>query len=375
VRHHGSLLAALVAAAFLVAILGIAGLAVGERVTAEKGFVEPRVASYWEPLDDDWVQCRLCPRECAVPPGGRGYCEVRENRGGTYYTLTFGNPCAVHVDPIEKKPFYHFLPTTTAFSIATAGCNLDCKFCQNWQISQSRPEELYNYPLGPEGVVEAAIGSGSRSIAYTYSEPTIFFEFMLATAKIARERGVRNVCHSNGYISEEPLRELCQYLDAADIDLKGFTEGYYADMAAGSLAPVLRSLRILREEGVHLELTTLVVPGRNDDPEDLSAMCRWIRENLGPDTPLHFSRFHPQHRLRNLPPTPVETLEEARRIALESGLRYVFIGNVPGHEANSTYCPECGRRVIHRIGYSVDPEGLADGACAHCGTPIAGVWQ
>jgi pyruvate formate lyase activating enzyme len=374
-RHHRGVFAALVGAALLVAILGAAGLAVGDRPTAERGLVEPRVASYWEPLPDNWVQCRLCPRTCVVPPGGRGYCEVRENRGGTYYTLTYGNPCAVNVDPIEKKPFYHFLPATTAFSVAAAGCNLDCKFCQNWQISQARPEDLYNYPLGPAEVVEAAIEGGSRSIAYTYSEPTIFFEYMLATAKVAHERGIRNVCHSNGFINEAPLRELCQYLDAADIDLKGFTEEYYADMTAGSLAPVLRSLKVLREEGVHLEITTLVVPGRNDDPDDLAAMCRWIRDNLGPDTPLHFSRFHPQHRLKNLPPTPVETLEAARRIAMESGLRFVYIGNVPGHEANSTYCPACGHPVIRRIGYSVDADGLSDGACAHCGAPIPGVWQ
>jgi pyruvate formate lyase activating enzyme len=374
-RCGASIFAALAGAALLVAILGIAGLAVGDRVTAERGLVEPVVASYWEPLNDGWIRCGLCPRTCSVAPGERGYCEVRENRGGTYYTLTYGNPCAVHVDPIEKKPFYHFLPTTTAFSVATAGCNLDCKFCQNWQISQARPEELFNYRLPPEGLVEAAIRSGSPSIAYTYSEPTIFFEYMLATAKLARERGVRNVCHSNGFINEEPLRELCRYLDAADIDLKGFTEEYYAGMTRGSLAPVLRTLKVLREEGVHVEITTLVVPGRNDDPADLAAMCRWIRENLGSDTPLHFSRFHPQHRLQNLPPTPIETLEAARRIALESGLRFVYIGNVPGHEGNSTYCPECGHTVIRRVGYSVDPSGISKGACDRCGTRIAGVWE
>jgi pyruvate formate lyase activating enzyme len=367
--------AGLAGGAILVAVLGITGLAAGDRASAERGFIEPRVASYWEPLENNWVRCGLCPRRCVVGPGQRGYCEVRENRDGTYYTLTYGNPCAINVDPIEKKPFFHFLPGTTAFSVATAGCNLDCKFCQNWQISQSRPEDLYNYRLSPEELVEAAVRSGSPSIAYTYSEPTIFYEYMLATAKIAHERGLKNVYHSNGFINEEPLRELCRYLDAADIDLKGFTEEYYSDMTAGSLAPVLRTLKILREEGVHLEITTLVVPGRNDDPDDLSAMCRWIRENLGPDTPLHFSRFHPEHKLRNLPPTPVETLEVARRIALDSGLKYVYIGNVPGHEGNSTYCPVCGSTVIRRIGYSVDPAGLVDGACAHCGTPIAGVWR
>ena len=365
----------LLVSALLVAVVGIAGIAGGAGSASEVGFVEPREASYWEPLDDGWVRCRLCPRECVVPPGGRGHCEVRENRGGVYYTLTYGNPCAIHVDPIEKKPFYHFLPTTTAFSVATAGCNLDCKFCQNWQISQARPEELSNYRLPPAALVESAIRHGCRSIAYTYSEPTIFYEYMYDCAKIAHERGLRNVYHSNGFISERPLRELCEYLDAADIDLKGFTEEYYSEMTGGSLAPVLRSLAILKEEGVHLEITTLIVPGRNDDPESIAAMCGWIRENLGPDVPLHFSRFHPQHKLSDLPPTPIETLEAARGIALEEGLRYVYIGNVPGHEANSTYCPNCGSEVIHRIGYSVNTSGLASGACCACGTPIPGVWQ
>lgn len=340
-----------------------------------EGHIVPREAAHWEPLDDGWIRCDLCPRGCTVPPGGRGHCGVRENRGGVYYTLTYGNPCAVHVDPIEKKPFYHFLPGTTAFSIATAGCNLDCKFCQNWHISQTRPENTYNYALPPERLVEEAVRSGAASIAYTYSEPTIFFEYMLDTAKLAHERGLRNVYHSNGYISPGPLRELCRHLDAADIDLKGFTEEYYRDMTGGELAPVLRTLRILKDEGVHLELTTLLVPGKNDDPETLGLMCAWVRENLGDDVPLHFSRFHPQYRLADLPPTPVESLETARAVAMEQGLKYVYIGNVPGHEANSTWCPNCGARVIYRIGYTVDASGLREGACARCGFELEGVWE
>lgn len=365
----------LLAGAVLVAVSGIAGLAAGVGSAGRMGFVSPRVASYWESLDGKLVKCVLCPRQCVVPPGGRGHCEVRENRDGVYYTLTYGNPCAIHVDPIEKKPFYHFLPTTTAFSFATAGCNLDCKFCQNWHISTARPEELANYDLPPADLVAAAIESGSPSIAYTYSEPTIFFEYMLECAKLARERGVRNVYHSNGFIQPEPLRELCRYLDAANIDLKGFTEEYYDDMSDGSLEPVLRSLTILKEEGVHLELTTLLVPGRNDDPETLREMCRWVHDNLGATVPLHFSRFHPQHRLKNLPPTPVERLEAARDIALGEGLEFVYIGNVPGHEGNSTYCPECSAELIHRIGYSVDVLGVVDGRCSECGAAIEGVWE
>jgi len=366
--------AVITAGALAVVILGVTGLATSGSDGGGQGYTEPRVARYWESADGVNVRCTLCPRECVVPPGGRGHCGVRENRDGTYYTLGYGNPCAVHVDPIEKKPFYHFHPTTTAFSIAVAGCNLDCKFCQNWHISQRRPEETYNYRLPPERLVDLAVASGSGSIAYTYSEPTIFYEYMLDCAREARRRGIRNVYHSNGFINEEPLRELCAYLDAANVDLKGFTEEYYSEMTGGSLAPVLRSLRILVEEGVHLELTTLVVPGGNDDPEDLRAMCRWVRENLGPAVPLHFSRFHPQYQLTAVAPTPRETLELARRIAVEEGLRFVYIGNVPGHEANSTYCPSCGELLVHRIGYDVEVREFAGGACGVCGEPIEGRW-
>jgi len=363
----------LLLAAALVAAVGVKALTAGDGSRA--GLVEARAALYWEPVEGDRVRCLLCPRRCVVPPGGRGHCGVRENRGGAYYTLTYGNPCAVHVDPIEKKPFYHFLPTSSAFSIATAGCNLDCKFCQNWQISQALPEETRNYALSPERVVQLAVESGCRSIAYTYSEPTIFYEYMLDCAKLARERGIRNVLHSNGYINPEPLRALCPYIDAANIDLKSMSEEYYRTMAGGALAPVLASLVTLVECGVHVEITTLVVPGENDDPETIRRMCRWIHDELGADVPLHFSRFHPQYRLRNLAPTPVETLDRAREIAGEQGLLYVYIGNVPGHEANSTYCPRCGELLIHRIGYSVDPVGLSDGRCLSCGQPIEGVWD
>ena len=372
--RHGAVWAVLLACAALVVLAGGLGLATG--AGAPRGASTPgvREARYWSAVGDGYVRCALCPRRCVVPPGGRGYCGVRENRDGVYYTLTYGNPCAVHVDPIEKKPFYHFLPGTTAFSIATAGCNLDCKFCQNWQISQARPEQLRSYDLPPAKLVQAAVESGAPSIAYTYSEPTIFYEYMFDCAKIARDRGLRNVYHSNGFINEEPLRELCRYLDAANIDLKGMSEEYYSDMTAGSLEPVLRTLRVLKEEGVHVEITTLVVPGRNDDPDMLRRECEWIHDNLGPDVPLHFSRFHPQHRLQDLPPTPIETLDRARSIALEAGLRYVYIGNVPGHEAANTVCPSCGSPLIERIGYSVSVTGLEGGKCGVCGEPIAGVF-
>jgi pyruvate formate lyase activating enzyme len=286
----------------------------------------------------------------------------------------YGNPCAVHVDPVEKKPFYHLLPASTSFSIATAGCNFRCKFCQNWEISQVTPEDTYNYELPPERVVDLAKRAGSRSIAYTYVEPTIFYEYMLDTAKLARKEGILNVCHSNGFINPGPLKELCKFLDAANIDLKGFKEDFYGSMTQGQLAPVLRTLKTLKTEGVHVEITNLVIPTQNDDPDIVGKMCSWIKSELGPDTPVHFSRFYPLYKLRNLPPTPVTTLERNRKIALEAGLEYAYIGNVPGHEAERTYCPQCKKLLIFRQGYSIGEVNLNKGKCRFCGKAISGIW-
>ncbi len=340
----------------------------------KKGLLGLKLSPYFQPLKDGKIQCRLCPRECIVPKGGRGFCGVRENRDGKYYSLVYGNPCAVHVDPVEKKPFYHLFPGSTSFSIATAGCNFRCKFCQNWEISQVTPEDTFNYDLPPEGVVELAKKAGSRSIAYTYVEPTIFFEYMLDTAKLAKKEGILNVYHSNGFIDPEPLKELCQFLDAANIDLKGFKEDYYGSMTQGRLAPVLRTLKTLKAAKVHLEITNLVVPTQNDDPDTVGKMCSWIKAELGPDTPVHFSRFYPLYKLRNLPPTPVTTLERNRRIGMEAGLEYAYIGNVPGHEGEKTYCPQCKKMVIFRQGYSIGEIHVNKGKCKFCGKPIAGIW-
>jgi pyruvate formate lyase activating enzyme len=335
---------------------------------------KPREAMYYEKLSDNKIQCQLCPRRCVVPEGGRGLCRVRENRGGTYYTLIYGAPCAVQIDPIEKKPFFHVLPSSGTFSIATAGCNLKCKFCQNWEISQVKPEETINYDMSPEDVVAMAERYGCQSIAFTYSEPTIFYEYMLEIAKLAKERDIMPVYHSNGFINPEPLRELCQYLEAANIDLKSFTNEYYEDICFGKLNPVLETLKILKEQGVWLEITNLVVPTLNDDPEEIKAMCQWIKDNLGPDVPLHFSRFYPMYKLKNLPPTPIKTLEKAREIALETGLHYVYIGNVPGHEGENTYCPDCGKLLIRRFGFSILENHINNGKCEYCGQEISGVW-
>lgn len=332
-------------------------------------------ALFYEKLDGNSVQCGLCPRRCVIPEAKRGYCGVRENREGTLYTLVYARPVAIHIDPIEKKPLFHFLPGSSAFSIATAGCNLKCKFCQNWEISQVRPEEVEYVYIEPEQLVKRAKGSGALTIAYTYSEPTIFYEYMIEVARLAREQGLRNIMHSNGYINEEPLKKLAKYLDAANIDLKGFSDEYYAKLTEGTLEPVLRSLKVLKAEGVHVEITTLILPGFNDDPEVLAKMCSWIKDNLGADTPVHFSRFFPMHKLLTLNPTPVEALTKARDIAIAAGLKYVYIGNVPGSGAENTYCPKCKRAVIERRGYFISQINLVDGCCKFCNEKIEGVWQ
>lgn len=332
-------------------------------------------ALFYQKLDDKNVQCLLCPRKCFIKPNTRGFCGVRENRDGKLYTLVWGEAAAVHVDPIEKKPLFHFLPGETAFSIATAGCNLRCKFCQNWEISQARPEDISPILITPEQIVQEAKKSGSKIIAYTYTEPTIFYEYMLETAMLAKKEGIKNIIHSAGFINEEPLRKLCKYLDAANIDLKGFTQKYYDQMCMGNLEDVLRTLKILKEENVHLEITNLIVPGQNDLDLDIQNMCVWIKENLGADTPLHFSRFWPMYKLSNSPPTPVSTLENACGIAQRAGLKYVYIGNVPGHSGETTFCPKCKRALIVRIGYNITENNIAEGKCKFCGEKIEGIWK
>lgn len=341
----------------------------------QQGLVKPHPALFYQVRPNQKVKCQLCPRSCEVKPGERGDCGVRENRKGSYYSLVYGNPCAVHVDPIEKKPFFHVLPGTPTYSIATAGCNLHCIFCQNWEISQARPEATYNYDLPPERVVAAAQKDRCPSIAYTYVEPIIFYEYMLDTAQLAKKAGLLNICHSAGYISPEPLAKLAAALDAACIDLKAFDQRFYQELVDGELEPVLNTLKTLHRHGVHVEIVNLVIPQKNDRPETIEAMCRWIRDELGPLTPLHFSRFFPLHKMRNHYPTPVSTLEEARQIALKVGLKYVYLGNLPGNPAESTHCHHCGKLVIGRRGYSVGEVNLKDGKCRFCGTRIPGIWR
>ena len=320
------------------------------------------------------VQCDLCPTECVLDDYQVGGCKVRINKGGTLYSLVYGKPCAVAVDPIEKKPFFHFLPGSTAYSIATAGCVLSCKFCQNWQISQARPEEADSYTLMPQEVVRQAALYGCRSITYTYTEPAVFYEYMFDTARIARQFHIKNSMHSCGYIKEKPLREISKYLDAADIDLKAFTEDFYSRICGGRLRPVLDSLTVLKNEGVWTEITNLVIPTLNDDLKKIREMCMWITQNLGPDVPLHFSRFFPSYKLKDLPPTPFETLKDARKTAMDAGLNYVYIGNMRS-EAENTWCPKCRKLIVAREGYTVKQNNIAGNACKFCRTVIAGIWS
>jgi pyruvate formate lyase activating enzyme len=340
-----------------------------------QGYIQRKLSPYFKPMENQMIRCWLCPHECEVGPGERGICGVRENIAGQYYSLVYGNPCAVQIDPIEKKPFYHVLPASRTFSLATAGCNLHCKFCQNWEISQARPDTTFNYKLSPDQAVSSAIMYNCSAIASTYVEPVIFMEYMLEIGGRVKSQPLLKVMHSNGYMNSKPLEHLCDVLDAACVDLKGFSEKYYQELTGGSLKPVLNTLKILKDRQVHTEIVNLLVPGKNDGMDQVGDMCRWICSELGPATPLHFSRFYPRYKLKSIPPTPVSTLEKARVIAIEEGLQFVYLGNVPEHHGGHTYCPNCGKMLIRRIGYQVEVLDLVDGACQSCGRNIPGIWK
>ncbi len=343
------------------------------RSADDKRFV--REARFYEKLQHSQVRCKLCPRKCVIDDHERGYCGVRENQDGVYYTLVYSRPCTFHVDPIEKKPLFHFLPGTTAFSIATAGCNLNCKFCQNWQISQVTPEQVDSYYLPPEKIATMAKDYKSKSIAYTYSEPTIFFEFMYDTAIQGKKQGVNSVVITAGFMEKDPVKDLCKVVDAIKVDLKAFTEDYYQKVVRGNLKPVLETMETIHNQGTWLEIVYLVVPTLNDGEKEIRELARWTMANLGPDVPIHFTRFYPQYLLKNLPPTPVSTLEKCKAIADAEGLHYVYIGNVPGHPAENTYCPKCGKILVERTGFLIRRMEITDGRCPYCKTAIPGVWR
>ncbi|MBM3310652.1 MAG: AmmeMemoRadiSam system radical SAM enzyme [Candidatus Aminicenantes bacterium] len=331
-------------------------------------------ARYYKKLEDREVECELCPRRCRLGDKERGYCGVRENDGGTYLTLVYGKPCTMNADPIEKKPFFHVLPGTRAFSIATAGCNVNCKFCQNWEISQVRAEQLSPVDLSPAEAARTAVDYGCRTVAYTYSEPVVFYEYMFDTAVEARKLGVRSVVVTGGYINPEPLEALTKVVSAIKVDLKAFNQDFYADYVRGDLQPVLEAVKLISRSRVWMELVYLVIPTLNDAPDEIRRMSRWILKEVGPDVPLHFTRFQPMYLIKNLPPTPVSTLESLRRIALEEGVHFVYTGNVPGHEGENTYCPKCRRILVRRYVFDIEAFDIKEGRCPSCQTPIPGMW-
>lgn len=341
------------------------------------GNVSRHPARYWHSLGGTTTKCDLCPRGCEIQPGERGTCGVRENVNGQYTSMIYGKPCELRADPMEKGPFFHFLPGTQTLALGTAGCNLDCKYCQSANFAKARPETTDNKDLSAAGLVGQLVHYGYYSVTFTFSEPIQGIEYVLDVAAYARQQGVKVLVHTAAYANSQPFEDLCNSVDAINIDLKGFSETFYKEMTGGELAPVLNNIRRVRRHGnVWLELTNLVVPGYNDEDEPFATMCRWIAENCGAETPLHVSKFFPQYKLRKVPPTPNDTLKRLRKVAYQSGLHYVYLGNMPGDPGESTFCPKCRAKLISRIGYDItyaqfDP---SRGACTHCGLAIPGLW-
>ena len=328
-------------------------------------------AMFYEKLEDNKVHCNLCNHRCIIAPGKRGFCRVRENRDGTLYTLIYGLVSSEAVDPIEKKPLFHFYPGTLSYSLGTIGCNFRCKHCQNWTISQTGLDEAHAVEILPEKAISRAFASDSKTIAWTYNEPTIWYEYTYDCAKLAKEAGLGTIYVTNGYITPEALKGISPYLDAFRVDIKAFSEEFYKNVCSAKLAPVLESAKLARELGMHVEVINLVIPKLNDSPDEIRKLSKWVHDNLGEDTPLHFTRFQPHYKMQDLPQTPVATLEAAYRIAREEGMRFVYLGNVFGHEYESTFCPKCGELLIKRgyfeVGkYNITPENK----CLNCGEPI-----
>jgi pyruvate formate lyase activating enzyme len=347
----------------------------GENISLTDPFTVP--TRHWHRLDDGRLQCDACPRACKLRDGQRGVCFVRGRTDDQVVLTSYGRSSGYCVDPIEKKPLNHFLPGTSVLSFGTAGCNLACRFCQNWDISKSKQVDRMSDAAPPEAIARAALDLGCASVAFTYNDPVIFVEYAVDTAEACREQGVRSVAVSAGYASDAVRRELYGAVDAANIDLKGFTDEFYRHVAMGELAPVLDTLRFIRHEtDTWLEITTLLIPGLNDADEELRAMARWIVDELGPEVPLHFSAFHPDYKMLDVPPTPPATLARARRIAMDTGLRYVYTGNVHDREGDTTLCPSCGAAVVERDWYELRSWRLTgDGHCRACGAAVAGVYE
>jgi len=335
-------------------------------------------AMLYNKLDDAKVQCNICSRSCIILSGKKGFCRVRENRDGTLYTLIYGTVSSEAVDPIEKKPLFHFYPGSISYSLGTIGCNFRCRHCQNWTISQVGLDQAHSVEIMPDEAVARALKSGSKSIAWTYNEPTIWYEYTYDCAKLAKEAGLATVYVTNGYITPEALRKISPYLDAFRVDIKAFTEEFYKDVCSAKLAPVLESAVLAKELGMHVEVINLVIPTLNDSADEIQQLCKWVHDNLGASTPIHFTRFHPHYKMQDLPATPVKTLEMAHDIAKDVGLQYVYVGNVFGHKYESTFCHACGNLLIKRGLFNVEEYNITqDKMCQDCGEviPIVGKYM
>ncbi|MDQ7780200.1 MAG: AmmeMemoRadiSam system radical SAM enzyme [Planctomycetota bacterium] len=365
----------LAASAAAAACAGGIGPALARHAFGEEKTTAPGEAMFYERLEDNEVQCRVCPRECIIQDGKTGFCNNRANTGGTLKSLVYGKPCSIDAGPIEKAPLFHFRPGHIRLCLSTVGCNMRCKHCQNWQTSQAKPNEVLARDLPPKEAVQLAQKEKEiKSVCFTFTEPTVFYEYVHDTSKAAQEAGLATSIVSNGYINEEPLKRLLPVLSAVKIDLKSFSPKFYEDVCEGKLEPVLETLKTLKAAEKHFEIVYLVIPTLNDSIDEIGKMCEWIKKELGDRVPLHFTRFHPEYKLKSLPPTPTKTLESAIGVAKGCGLKYVYIGNVPGHENNSTFCAKCGKRIIYRIHFGALENFVEDGKCKFCGEPIPGVW-
>lgn len=357
--------------------LGLCGMGfLPDLAAAARPKGKPKRALYWRRMENGRTQCGLCPNRCVRRAGEDGRCRARGNRNGAYYSLAYGRPCVIALDPVEKCPLNHFQIRGKAFSIATPGCNLRCQYCHNWAFSQVGPDNAPKiYSLSPAKVVAKALENKAGAIAFFYTEPVIYYEYMRDIAKLAREKGLKNIMVTAGYVRPEPLKKLIPYLDAVTLGLKGWNEEYYRTYIGGELRHVRETARVLAAaQGLWWEVVTLLLPSLNDDMDEIADMARWLRRAAGPDVPLHFTRFRPEYRLKRLPMTPVKTLSTARKTALAQGLRHVYVGNLPGHEGAHTLCPHCGRVVVERIGFKVARKRLRGGKCSFCSTRIKGVW-
>jgi pyruvate formate lyase activating enzyme len=330
---------------------------------------------WYRKLKANVIRCELCPRNCIIKEGEVGFCRVRKNKGGRIVSLVYGKPSILGVAPIEKAPIYHFLPGHKRLTLACVGCNLACKHCQNWDISQASPDEVPYLNLSPSQIIEEAEKRGLNSISFTYTEPTVFYEYIYDIAKLAKRKNYKISLVSNGYINPLPLKKLLNFIDAANIDLKGFSQNFYSTISSAKLEPVLNTLKLLKENDIYFEIVNLIIPTLNDNLEEIKSMCSWIIENLGTEIPLHFTRFMPAYNLTHLPPTPLDLLEKAVELAYNLGLKYVYIGNVWNHKYNSTYCPNCQKLLIFRNYMSVVSNYIKEGKCKFCGYKIVGIWK